>query len=144
MTLAPATRQRIVRWLPALAWMGVIFVLSSQSGLRVSDDNAVDRPFRIVAHLATYAFLAGLLLYAVGGPRAPSLRALAGALVLTLLYAISDELHQAFVPARRGRVEDIGIDLVGAIIGLAVATAMLTALERRRSAQERRSSTHRL
>ena len=56
-------RRALLRWLPALGWMAVIFVLSSISGLQVSDDAAVDKPFRIVAHLGSYALLAGLLLW---------------------------------------------------------------------------------
>ena len=123
----------IVRWLPALAWMGVIFLLSSQSGLRVSEDAAMDKPIRLAAHMASYALLAGLLLYALcgaGRPTArgvgrPTARAATLALVLATLYAVSDELHQAMVPDRTGRPEDIVVDVVGATIGLAIAAFIL-------------------
>ncbi|HKZ91981.1 MAG TPA: VanZ family protein [Candidatus Limnocylindrales bacterium] len=131
----------IVRWLPALAWMGVIFLLSSQSGLRVSEDAAVDKPIRLVAHMASYALLAGLLFYALcgagrptargaGRPTArgvgrPTARAATLALVLATLYAVSDELHQAMVPDRTGRPEDVVIDVVGATIGLVIAAFIL-------------------
>ncbi|MFV2064805.1 MAG: VanZ family protein, partial [Chloroflexota bacterium] len=87
-----------LRWLPAVAVMAGIFVLSSISGLRISDDAAVDGPFRVVAHLASYALLAGLLLYALSGREGPALRGAAAAIIITMLYALSDELHQAFVP----------------------------------------------
>jgi VanZ family protein len=137
MTLSPGARDRLLRWLPAVAWMVVIFVLSSRSGLRLTEDAAVDKPFRIVAHLATFALLGGLLLHAIGGRGRPTLRAALGAVALTLLYAISDELHQAFVPGRTGRVQDVGTDLVGAVIGVAIAAAVLTYLQERRSADQR-------
>jgi VanZ family protein len=110
--------------------MTVIFLLSSQSGLRVSQDAAVDKPIRTLAHLASYALLAGLLLWALrGSARRPTRRHVILALAVTTLYAISDELHQSRVADRVGRPEDVAIDVVGALIGLLVAVAILGWLE---------------
>lgn len=39
-----------------------------------------------------------------------------GPLIFIVLYAISDEFHQSFVPGRRARATDVGIDTVGALI----------------------------
>lgn len=36
------------------------------------------------------------------------------------LFAISDELHQRFVPGREGRVRDTFIDLLGIFIGVII------------------------
>lgn len=116
---------RLVRWLPALAWMGVIFLLSSQSGLAVSEDASVDRPIRTVAHLVTFGLLAGLVLLALVWPARPTLPRAALALLLTVLYAVSDEVHQALVPDRAGRAQDVVIDAIGAIFGLLVAWVLL-------------------
>lgn len=38
-------------------------------------------------------------------------------ILVTLLYALSDEFHQVFVPGRSGSLWDAGIDLVGILIG---------------------------
>jgi VanZ family protein len=105
--------------------MAVIFLLSSQSGLRVSEDASVDRPLRVAAHMASYALLAGLLLYALTGVGRPTLRAAVTAMVLTALYAVSDEIHQSFVPDRMGRAVDVLIDVIGATVGLLVASLVL-------------------
>ena len=72
-------------WLPALAVVGLIFVLSSQSGLRVSEDAAVDKPFRITGHLLAFASLAGTLLVAFSQGRTPRLRDAALALGITFI-----------------------------------------------------------
>jgi VanZ family protein len=132
---ADAWRHRL-RWLPALAWMAVIFLLSSQGDLRVSEDAGTEKPIRIVAHLATFALLGGLILVAICGRRAPSGRAVVGAVALTTLYALSDELHQALVPGRTGRIDDVVIDLVGALVGAALAAVLLATLGRAASANE--------
>jgi VanZ family protein len=133
MTGGRVDRHLLLRWLPALAWMGLIFLLSSQSGLAVSKDVAVERPLRGVAHLLTYGMLAGLILFAIGGIRRPTLRGLAIAFVLTALYGVSDEWHQSMVPTRSARVEDWLIDVTGALIGLGLAWLLLGTLARRRA-----------
>lgn len=125
-----------MRWLPALALMAVIFVLSSISGLRVSDDVQVERPIRVVAHLGTYALLAGLLLYALCGLRRPRAVEAWAAFGLTLLFAASDEIHQSFVPGRTGRFDDIVVDAIGALIGIAVAYAVLSFWATRRGRRD--------
>jgi VanZ family protein len=35
-----------------------------------------------------------------------------------VLYAVTDEIHQSFVPTREGRVLDVVIDACGAVLGL--------------------------
>ena len=112
--------------------MAVIFVLSSQSGLRVSEDVAVDRPFRVTGHLLAYATLAALLLVALSWSRRPRLRDVLMAFGLAVAYALSDELHQSFVPDRAGRLDDVVTDMIGAAIGLAVAWLSLTFVAGRR------------
>jgi len=112
--------------------MVAIFVLSSQSGLRVSEDAAVDKPFRVTGHLLAFATLAALLLLALSWGRRPRPRDAAIAFGLTVAYAVSDEWHQSFVPDRNGRLDDVVTDAIGALIGLAVAWATLTWSARRR------------
>lgn len=111
----------LLRWLPALAWMAVIFGLSSISGLRASPDAEVDRPLRVLAHLGTYAILGALVLWALTGGLVPSGRDAVTAFAVAVLYGVSDEIHQAFVPERSGQLTDVAIDAVGAALGVAVA-----------------------
>jgi VanZ family protein len=117
--------------------MAVIFTLSSISGLRVSDDAEVDRPFRVLAHLGSYALLAALLLYAVVGLRRPRSAELVLAYAITVIYGLSDEIHQSFVPNRTGQVDDLAVDAIGGAIGIAVAYAVLTVLASRWAAGRR-------
>lgn len=116
----------LLYWLPALAVMALIFVLSSQSGLRVSEDAAVDKPFRIAGHLLAFAALAASLVLGLSRGRRPRLAHVAIAFAVTVFYGASDELHQSFVPDRTGRLDDLVVDTIGAIVGLALAYAVLT------------------
>ncbi len=74
------------------------------------------------AHLTVYASLAialrrGLLAHGVDGRRA-----VVGAWLLAVAYAVTDELHQATVPTRHGAPLDVAIDAAGAAAGLALWT----------------------
>lgn len=102
------------RWSLVLLWMIVIYYWSSipdlQSGLEIVWDTVL----RKVAHLSEYAILSGLIAHAIGRKRWQ----LELALCLSILYAVSDEIHQLFVLQRTGSVVDVGIDAIGIIIGL--------------------------
>ena len=81
---------------------------------------------RKCAHLTEYAILAVLIWMAVR-PRTDSARlvwdwrAARLALIISAVYAATDELHQVFVPTRQGSVWDVLVDTFGAACGLGVA-----------------------
>jgi VanZ family protein len=124
-------------WLPALAVMAGVFVLSSQSGLRVSEDVQVERPLRVSGHLIAYATLAGLLLFALARRRRPRWYQAAAGFILAVAYGATDELHQSFVPDRTGRVDDLLVDAIGALVGLSIAWLVLSTLARTREEDTR-------
>ena len=47
-------------------------------------------------------------------------------LALAAVYAVSDEIHQLFVPGRTGALRDVLIDTAGAMCGILVAGFFLT------------------
>jgi VanZ like family len=99
-------------WLPVVAWAGLIFALSSIPDLGTGL-GGWDLVLRKLAHTAEYAVL-GLLLQ----------RALDNAWASFLLgaaYAVTDEIHQAFVPGRLGNPVDVAIDAAGVAVGVALA-----------------------
>jgi VanZ family protein len=96
-------------WLPVVAWAALIFVLSSVPDLGTGL-GGWDYVLRKFAHAAEYAVLGALLMRATGKPRL--------AFALATLYAVSDEVHQAFVPGRMGSAVDVAIDVVGMRLGI--------------------------
>jgi VanZ family protein len=104
--------------------MALLFVLSSQPGLRIHPDADVDRPLRVVAHAGSYAVLGALLVFALAGTRRPSPGTLLVAVLMAALFALSDEFHQSLVPERTGRLDDVVVDLVGATIGVLAVAAL--------------------
>jgi VanZ family protein len=98
-------------WALVVAWAGLIFGLSSISDLGTGL-GTWDLVLRKIAHAAEFAVLGYLLHRAV---RREGL-----ALALGIAYAVSDELHQHFVPGRQGSPLDVLIDVVGVAVGVYV------------------------
>ena len=47
-------------------------------------------------------------------------RCIVYSLLICILYATSDELHQVFIPGRGAQVKDVIIDSAGACVGILV------------------------
>ena len=97
----------------ALVWMGVIFWFSSQSTLVSLPDSLLDAIFKKTSHALAYAILWMLWWLATG-------RNAWLALIITIVYAISDEYHQTFVPRRHGQWFDVGVDTLGALFAILI------------------------
>ena len=107
-------RPWLSRWAPLLAWMGLIFMLSAQSSLPTPDSDWLRRLISSSAHVFVFGVLAVLWLRVLGKGR----WAWAVALGLTMLYALSDEFHQTFVPGRVADPWDLFCDGLGAVLML--------------------------
>lgn len=99
--------------------MAVIFVFSSMSVLRSPFETLFDLIVRKLAHVGEYAILTLLLIRAFRLYGFSYGRVLLMAAVISALYAISDEIHQTFVPGRSGIWRDILIDSIGIAGGMA-------------------------
>lgn len=101
----------------ALLWMGTIFLFSSQPGFDTG--LSFDVLIKKLAHFAGYAVLSFLLAFTIGGKSRPiSGRIAWTVLILCVLYAVSDEFHQGFVPGRHPSPWDVLIDSAGAASAL--------------------------
>ncbi len=90
------------------AWMGVIFYWSNQ--VHPSVPGIGFDPFRKSLHVLEYMLLFWLWCRAIRVARGGDTLVVAGvALVLTVAYSLSDEVHQHFV-GRDGSVRDVLID----------------------------------
>jgi VanZ family protein len=107
-----------VRWLAALAWMGLIYFFSAQSRFAILDRAWRPDLLAIAAHFIEYAVLAVLLWLALRGTVSLARFATPVAFVLAVLYAISDEWHQSFVPGRYPDLRDVLVDALGALVAL--------------------------
>ncbi len=129
-------------WLPIVLWFALIFIASSdtQSSQRSSriigpllrwlfPEMAEETIGLVVlfvrkcAHLTVFGVLALLFWRAFrkpvrGDTRPWSWSEARNSLIGVFVYAITDEVHQAFVPARQGSALDVVIDTLGGAAAL--------------------------
>lgn len=104
-------------WRYALLYMALIFVVSS---FEVEVPGVRHIPLRDKGiHFVEYAVL-GWLCAAASSRSWPSVsawRVAAFAVFVSVLWGLSDEIHQALVPGRSPELGDVIADLVGSIAG---------------------------
>lgn len=117
--------RRLVSTVPAVAWMGLIFHLSSSSPAdlpRLIEAFAWLGKLRdVVGHLVLYGVLGPLLLLCLWNWVIGSTYRLRWALIaigMGVLYGVTDEIHQSFVPGRSASAFDVLIDTVGVAGGV--------------------------
>jgi VanZ family protein len=99
------------RLIPPLVLMAVIFAFSAQPDLNSGLGNW-DTVLRKLVHMTEYGLLWWLWQRALGRP--------AGAALITLAFAATDEWHQSFVEGRHGTPVDWLIDAAGVAIAIAL------------------------
>jgi VanZ family protein len=128
--------------LPLILWMALIFLMSTRVGssentapllvnllqrlwpalleqLSIAQIDLLNYLFRKLAHVGEYGLLTILAVRAFQQDRVGwRWRSGLGAVILSLLYASSDEWHQKFVANRTGTLIDVGVDAVGVAIAL--------------------------
>jgi VanZ family protein len=101
-------RRALLRFIPALALMGVIFFFSAQPAAAHHAWWVI--VVRKLGHVTGYALLTGAWWWALRGIVE---RPLLWAVCISLAYACTDEYHQTFVRGREGTPRDVGIDAIG-------------------------------
>lgn len=141
-------KNKFINWLPAFAWMIIIFMFSAQPAVKSNELSfgftkaLVDVLGRILpfdietstindfvghtnhvirkfAHFFIYLVL-GILVSRALLKNGYKTRVVLISFLICSIYAASDELHQLFVPGRGCQLKDVLIDSTGAFIGISL------------------------
>lgn len=117
-----------------IVWMMVIFNFSSQNAtnssgqsmgiikvLGLDNNKNIEFIIRKSAHMFSYfvLFLSAINVFKQFN-NIVGRKEYIYSVIICLIYAITDELHQTFVPGRTGKYEDVLIDMIGVIVGIFV------------------------
>jgi len=114
----------LLRWLPAFGLMAAIFTFSSLPASRIPHLGALDLLLKKGGHAIGYALL-GLAYFFALPPRLNPWYRRGLALLMAVLFALSDEYHQSFVEGRGSTLTDVMIDGTGALLALLLGTSYL-------------------
>ena len=111
----------LIYWVPMLVWMAGNFFTSSltpmETGVLTSRLPSLINEVSI--HTGEFAVLSVLtfrVLRAYGSMQTSMLWIVT--LMVSIIYGVTDELHQSFVPGRVPSWIDLGYDMLGALVGL--------------------------
>lgn len=113
-------RARLVSlWAPVVVYMAAIFYVSSLTQPILPPGG--DKPWHLIAYtglgvVVARAFAGGFFRRVVGSAAALSI-------AVGIAYAVSDEIHQMFVPGRSAELADLVADSAGVILGTAACWA---------------------
>ena len=126
--------ERLLRWVPALGMMTIIFMLSALPSSKVPTFGVYDVYVKKIGHAIGYGLLGVSYYYALptGLPR--GIRWVM-ALALSLGFALSDEFHQSFVEGRTSSLRDVAIDGAGAFLALFLAAGYSSRINLRSRAE---------
>ena len=80
----------------------------------------IEHIIRKLAHFSLYTIIGILLMSLMSTYKIKQKSRILISGSIGLLYAISDEIHQAFIPGRGPQIGDVGIDFAGVIIGILI------------------------
>ncbi len=111
--------------IPPLAIAIMIFIVSAQSNIKIPDlgISIEDK----ILHILAYLVFGLTLVYSISGISTDISRRKLFVLLVAIggLYALSDELHQYYVPGRESDIVDILADITGIIISFFVYPLIL-------------------
>ncbi|HBN85948.1 MAG TPA: VanZ family protein [Clostridiales bacterium] len=140
--------RKICSWILVVMWMGLIFFMSAQVAdqsneistgitdriitgieklvptIRI-DRYSMNHLIRKSAHFYTYMVLGLLVCNALMLGKNKKLKTYLTALIICVLYAISDEVHQLFVEGRGGQIKDVLLDSIGSLTGLGLYAVLV-------------------
>lgn len=154
--------QKGLSWLAVALWMALIFFLSHQPGTASGDlsrgvtaiiidliqaiapqlnleTSGFHFFIRKNAHFFAYFMLGLLVMNALRTHRLLGWRRVMATILVCLMYAVSDETHQLFIPGRSGEVRDVMIDTAGSCAAVALYT-LVSWLSTQARKKQRRSA----
>lgn len=80
----------------------------------------IEKVIRKIAHYSIYTLVGILLMALMSTYKIKELDRIAISMIIGVIYAATDEIHQAFVPGRGPLVTDVILDSIGVLTGICI------------------------
>ena len=86
----------------------------------------IEHIIRKVAHFSLYTIIGILLMSLMSTYKIKQRKRVLISGSIGLLYAVSDEIHQSFIPGRGPQIGDVGIDFCGVMVGMCIVLVSIS------------------
>ena len=104
------------------------FIPSIQQTEENQKEEIIDRiesVIRKIAHFSIYTLVGFLLMSLMGTYKMKEIDQIGTSLIIGVIYASTDEIHQAFIPGRGPQITDVMLDSLGVLTGIFIAILLL-------------------
>ena len=91
--------------------------------------NRIEKIIRKLAHFSIYTIVGILLMSLMSTYNFKELDKIAISLIIGIIYASTDEIHQAFIPGRGPLITDVILDSIGVLTGIFIAMFIFTIIK---------------
>ena len=92
----------------------------------------MEKVIRKIAHFSIYTLVGFLLMAFVSTYNIPEKTRITSSLLVGMIYASSDEIHQRFVAGRSAQVTDVMLDTLGVLFGILILMLVLQIADRKK------------
>lgn len=159
------TVKRVISFALLILWMAFVFLMSAENGQESSETSngvvyyiakftvadfenlstdeqqaimsSMSGFIRTMGHFCEFAVLGFLSLNALLTFKFKAWQKAGLAFGFCVIYAISDEIHQYFVPDRVCDIADVAVDTLGALTGIAFLSALVAVAAKFKSRKEK-------
>lgn len=85
----------------------------------------IEHIIRKLAHFSLYTIIGILLMSLMSTYKIKQRKRVLISGSIGLLYAMSDEIHQSFIPGRGPQIRDVGIDFCGVVVGMCMVLVVI-------------------
>ena len=148
---------KIFKIILIIIWMITIFLFSGQQGAESGDTSRkftviiielitgksleAREPFveemqlfiRKTAHFTIYTIGGFLIMNYTSSTNKTQKQKILHSIYFGGVYAITDEIHQFFVPGRSGNIVDVGLDTLGVITGVLIYIGLIKIIDKHKS-----------
>ena len=92
------------------------------------NDKTLERAQRVIrkiAHFSIYTLVGFLIMSFISTYHLDEKKEIISSLLIGILYATSDEIHQGFVPGRSPQITDVILDSMGVLLGILLLLLLL-------------------
>lgn len=107
-----------------------IFHLSNEFKIQCIEQ--LEYIIRKLAHFSIYTVVGILLMGFVSTYEIEKIKKIYISIVVGIIYATSDEIHQAFIPDRSARLTDVIIDTMGIVLGIVIVLIFMKLVYKRK------------